>query len=116
MKSIFLTLRFFIFYFSPMQLSAQARLTLDFTKQGPAVSPMLYGSMTGTFYLKVVNTSGKMQIVNIDFKGKIKVMQHGLSVNLNSDDPMITNSITEPEKIVPVTETLEKIKKNFNYT
>ncbi|MDQ2862313.1 MAG: alpha-N-arabinofuranosidase, partial [Bacteroidota bacterium] len=87
----------------------------------PKMIPTLFyvatkNSKTGTVYLKVVNTSEKMQTVNIYFKGKIKVMQNGLSVTLKSDDPMNTNSITDPEKIVPVKETVKKIRKNFNYT
>ena len=95
------------------------RDSLDAIK--PKMLPTLFyvatkNSKTGTVYLKVVNTSEKMQTVNIDFKGKIKVMQNGLSVTLKSDDPMNTNSITDPEKIVPVNETVKKIKKNFNYT
>jgi alpha-N-arabinofuranosidase len=87
----------------------------------PKMLPTLFyvatkNSKTGTVYLKVVNTSEKMQTVNIDFKGKLKVMQTGLSVTLKSDDPMNTNSITDPEKIVPVKEAVKKIKKDFNYT
>ena len=87
----------------------------------PKMLPTLFyvatkNSKTGTVYLKVVNTSEKMQTVNIDLKGKIKVMQTGLSVTLKSDDPLNTNSITDPEKVVPIKETVKKIKKNFNYT
>jgi alpha-N-arabinofuranosidase len=57
---------------------------------------------TGTIYLKVVNTSATAQSVRINLNGVTAVSPDGLSVVLTSPDPLDTNSITEPTKIVPV--------------
>lgn len=72
-------------------------------------------SNTGTVYLKVVNTGSSVQNVSIDLKGVAKVESNGLSVILKSDDPKETNSITDPEKLIPVTTKIKGMKKNFNF-
>ena len=70
-------------------------------------------SQTGTIYLKVVNTSGTTQKVKIDIKGGAKVALEGSAITLKADSPEDTNSITEPNKIVPVTMKVKGIGRSF---
>src|SRR6201999_343736 len=57
---------------------------------------------TGTIYLKVVNAAGEPQAVKIGLTGVGKVVAAGQQIVLKGNGPEETNSITEPEKIVPV--------------
>jgi alpha-N-arabinofuranosidase len=71
-------------------------------------------SQKGTVYLKVVNASGTDQTVKIDMKGIGTVVPAGSSVVLKADKPEDTNSITEPEKIVPVTSQVKGLGRSFS--
>ena len=82
--------------------------------------PVLYqvatmDSKTGTLFLKVVNTSSSAQNVAINLTGISKIASNGLSIVLKADDPKQTNSITDPEKLVPVTKKIKGVKKKFEY-
>jgi alpha-N-arabinofuranosidase len=68
---------------------------------------------TGTIYLKVVNTAATAQSVHINLKGAATVSPDGLSVVLASADPLDTNSINEPKKIVPVTTKISGLGASF---
>jgi alpha-L-arabinofuranosidase len=71
---------------------------------------------TGTIYLKLVNTAGTAQTVQIVMKGAASVAPDGVSVVLTSADPKDTNSITEPKKVVPVTEKINGLGQSFSRT
>jgi len=73
-------------------------------------------SSTGTIYLKVVNTAAKAQAVQIDIKGAHSVATDGVSVVLTGADPLDTNSITAPTKIVPVAEKINGLGQSFTRT
>lgn len=82
--------------------------------------PTLYqvatkNSKTGTVYLKVVNTDSAAQKVTIDINGVSKVAPIGLKILLKADDPKQTNSITDPDKLIPVITNLKGIKRKFDY-
>jgi alpha-N-arabinofuranosidase len=86
--------------------------------KAPKSVPTLFYSATmndatGTLYLKIVNTTAKKQAVKINFDGA-KVAPEATLVMVKGDQPEETNSITDPEKIVPVTETIKGIKKSFS--
>ncbi|RYE16427.1 MAG: alpha-N-arabinofuranosidase, partial [Sphingobacteriaceae bacterium] len=70
----------------------------------------------GTVYLKIVNAQNVPQAVNLSLQGAGKVALTGTKVVLKSDNPEDTNSITEPEKIIPVTTKIKGIKKAFSQT
>jgi alpha-N-arabinofuranosidase len=70
-------------------------------------------SKTGTIYLKVVNTTDKPQQVSIALKGAAGVLADGTLVVLKGDKPQDTNSITDPEKIVPITYKINGLSKTF---
>ncbi len=69
---------------------------------------------TGTIYLKVVNTTAKKQSIKINLDGIAKVNPAGTLIVVKGDKPDETNSITEPENIVPVSENISGIKKSFS--
>lgn len=71
---------------------------------------------TGMIYLKVVNTSNKNQKLQIAFDGAVNVLPGGTLVTIKGNEPGETNSINEPEKIVPVTAEIKGIKKRFQQT
>jgi alpha-N-arabinofuranosidase len=58
---------------------------------------------TGKLFLKVVNATGKPQQVDIDLKGGGKLSPEGTIVVIKGDKSEDTNTISDPEKIVPVT-------------
>jgi alpha-N-arabinofuranosidase len=57
---------------------------------------------TGIIYLKVVNTTGKQQPVEISIKGAGKISPDATLIVIKGDKPEDTNSITEPEKLYPL--------------
>ena len=69
---------------------------------------------TGTIYLKVVNTVAKKQTVKININGAAKVSPQATVVVIKGDEPTATNTINDPEKIVPVTSTIKGFKNNFS--
>ena len=71
---------------------------------------------SGTIYLKVVNTAGVAQPVQIRLKGVTQVSPDGLSIVLGSAHPEDTNSITEPAKIVPVASKIAGLGNTFTQT
>jgi alpha-L-arabinofuranosidase len=70
-------------------------------------------SKTGTVYLKVVNTEAKAQSITIDLKGAIKVAPTATLVELKSAKSEDTNTIDDPEHIIPVTSKIQGIAKTF---
>ena len=91
------------------------------TPPPPRQLPVLFfsatrASHTGTIYLKVVNAAKTAETVNIDLKGAKQVSPNGVSVVLTSANPQDTNSITDPEKIVPVTSKINGIGASFSQT
>jgi alpha-L-arabinofuranosidase len=89
-------------------------------KTTPKPVPTLFYSATtdtkkGVVYLKLVNTIGKEQPVQINLKA---VATTTLDVNatvIKGDKPEDTNSITEPVKIIPVSSFIKGVKQNFEY-
>ena len=69
---------------------------------------------TGTIYLKVVNTVAKKQTVKININSATKVSPQGTVIVIKGDKPTDTNTISDPEKIVPVTSTIKGFKNNFS--
>jgi alpha-N-arabinofuranosidase len=83
----------------------------------------LYSSVTedtakGIVYVKMVNTSDHAQTVKIDVHNaaSISTGQDATAVTLVSANPMDTNSILEPTKIVPVTTKVIGAGPTFTYT
>lgn len=84
----------------------------------PKTVPTLFYSATmndttGTIYLKVVNTIGKKQTVKINLNGAAKVSPEATVITVKGDKPTDTNTIDDPQNIVPVTSTEKGVRKNF---
>ncbi|HTI89464.1 MAG TPA: alpha-L-arabinofuranosidase C-terminal domain-containing protein [Puia sp.] len=85
----------------------------------PSTIPAMFFSATrdtktGKIYLKAVNATPVAQNVAIAFGGGGKIVPQGTAVTLRSDSPEDTNTITEPGKIVPVTQSLKGLGRNFH--
>jgi len=70
-------------------------------------------SKKGLIFLKVVNTQGVAQAIEIELAGLAKVGKEGVAWTLAAGGPTETNSITEPGKIVPVESVEKGVKKRF---
>jgi alpha-N-arabinofuranosidase len=87
----------------------------------PAPIPAMFYVATrdtqkGILYIKIVNTTAKAQPVTIDMKGIAKISSKGLLTVLKGSKPDDTNSIHEPEKIVPVSQPVTGIGTTFTRT
>ncbi len=69
---------------------------------------------TGTIYLKVVNTISKKQTIKINIDGAAKVSSNATVVVIKRDKSDDTNTISNPEDIVPVTSTVKGLKNTFS--
>jgi alpha-N-arabinofuranosidase len=93
------------------------RDSTDGIKIAPLVPTLFYSATkdekTGIVYLKVVNTTGKMQSITINLKGAAKISPNATLIVIKGNKPEDTNSVADPEKIVPVTSTINGIKPVF---
>jgi alpha-N-arabinofuranosidase len=70
----------------------------------------------GEIYLKVVNAIGSAQTVQVDLAGAAKVAAEGKAIVLSSAQKEDTNTIAEPNKVVPVTSKASGLGKQFSYS
>jgi alpha-N-arabinofuranosidase len=70
----------------------------------------------GIAYLKLVNTIGKKQPVSINLNGIVKISPQAVLYIIKGNQPEDTNTITEPEKIVPVKSIIKGIAAHFMQT
>ncbi|HVS97310.1 MAG TPA: alpha-L-arabinofuranosidase C-terminal domain-containing protein [Puia sp.] len=87
----------------------------------PKTIPAMFFSATrdthaGMIYLKVVNATAVAQDVDLQLAGKDRVLPEGKAVTIGSDDPDATNTITEPQKIVPVAGGFKGVGKRFRHS
>ncbi len=87
----------------------------------PKQLPLLFSdatrdSKTGTIYLKLVNRSATATPVHIAVSGLATVNPNGKTTTISSVSPEDTNSITEPNKIVPVTADVTGLGADFTKT
>jgi alpha-N-arabinofuranosidase len=87
----------------------------------PKPIPTIFYSATkdqksGTVYFKVVNTTGKPQPVEINLKGVSNVSPEATLVVIKGDKPEDTNTITDREKIIPVTSKITGVAAMFMRT
>jgi alpha-L-arabinofuranosidase len=71
---------------------------------------------TGVVYLKIVNTTAVAQAVEINVKGSTKILPNATLVVIKGDKPEDTNTITDPEKIVPVSSKINGVAPVFTRT
>ncbi len=70
-------------------------------------------SASGTIYLKVVSRLNTPQTVKIEINGVSAVESEGTSTVMQAGSPDDTNSLQEPTKIVPTTETVDGLGADF---
>ena len=96
------------------------RDSTDGITKAPLVPTVFYSATrdakSGTIYLKIVNTTGKQQPLEINLKGIAKISQEATLIVIKGDKPEDTNTITDPEKIMPVTSKINGIASVFTRT
>lgn len=73
-------------------------------------------SKTGIIYIKVVNRSDTAQPVHVSLDGVLSVDSAGRLISMNGSGPEDTNSITDPQKIVPVTSEIRGLGTEFTHS
>ncbi len=68
---------------------------------------------SGIIYLKVVNTAGTAQRVSVEISGAKSISSRGEAVVLAANKLDDTNSITEPNKVVPQAEKVDGLSAHF---
>jgi len=100
------------------QPPASRRAGVEQPRPAPQEVPSLFFDATrdrqsGTIYLKVVNRLGTPQPVKIEISGAPAVEAEGEAVVLKANSQDDTNSIQEPDKVVPVTEKVDGLGTDF---
>jgi alpha-N-arabinofuranosidase len=70
-------------------------------------------SRSGVIYLKVVNEAGTPQTIHVQLNGCSDINAKGESVVLAASSPSDTNSLEQPERIVPRTQTVDGMSGDF---
>jgi len=73
-------------------------------------------STTGSIYVKLVNRSSTAQLVHISISGQTAIASSGKTTTLSAASLDATNTITEPNKVVPVTANVTGIGSDFPFT
>jgi len=96
------------------------RDSADGIKAAPQVPTIFYSATmdkkSGTVYLKLVNTTGKKQLVNINLNGVATISPKATLFVIKSSKPEETNTIMEPEKIVPASSVISGVASKFKRT
>jgi alpha-L-arabinofuranosidase len=71
---------------------------------------------SGTIFLKLVNSLGTPQPIKVEITGAKSIAAKGTATVLKADKIDDTNSLQEPNKIVPTTEKLSGLGANFTHT
>ena len=70
-------------------------------------------SKSGIIYLKVVNAAGSAKQIRIEISGAPKIEPEGEAVSLAAGSLNDTNSLEQPQEIVPRTEKVDALSANF---
>ncbi len=70
----------------------------------------------GTLYIKVVNVTDAPQAMRINVDGVKRVMEQGSAVVLTAASLHDSNSVLDPNKVIPVTQPAEGLGRNFTRT
>ena len=73
-------------------------------------------SKSGSIFLNVVNADPSKRSIDIELDGAGKLKSKGKVIVMKADKPEDTNSITDPQKIVPVATDFKGAGKSFTYT
>ncbi|MEO6232552.1 MAG: alpha-L-arabinofuranosidase C-terminal domain-containing protein [Ferruginibacter sp.] len=70
----------------------------------------------GNVYLKLVNTTGKKQPININLNSSGKFLPEATLFVIKSEKPEDTNTITDPENIIPASTKIKGVASKFKRT
>ena len=73
-------------------------------------------SWSKTIFVKIVNTAGAPQPVRVSLSGVSALAPHAKAVTLTSASPDDTNTLADPDRVVPRTTTVTGIRPTFDYT
>ena len=84
----------------------------------PVTLPLMFFSATrdgssGTMYVKVVNHAAAAQPVHFAISGLSSIVPAGKTITLSAASMQDTNTITEPNKLVPVTANVTGLGADF---
>ena len=87
----------------------------------PITLPLMFFSVTrdsstGTMYVKVVNHTAAAQQVHFTVSGLNSIRPIGKTITLAAASMQDTNTITEPDKLVPVTADVTGLGTDFTHT
>ena len=87
----------------------------------PVTLPLMFFSATrdsvsGTMYVKLVNHTAAAQTVHFAISGLSSIAPAGKTITLSASSIEDTNSITEPNKLVPVTAAVTGLGAEFTRT
>jgi alpha-N-arabinofuranosidase len=71
---------------------------------------------TGVIYLKLVNTESAPKTIQITLRGLASLVPEATAVTLAGPSPDSSNSIDNPDQVVPVVTTLQGLKPVFTHT
>ncbi|MBV8781232.1 MAG: alpha-N-arabinofuranosidase, partial [Phycisphaerae bacterium] len=102
---------------APKTKPNQPAATAPSPKQVPTLFFVATKNATeGKIFLKLVNALGTAQPVQIKLTGVDNIAPEGTAITLSSEKSTDTNSITEPTKIVPVSESIKGLGNSFERT
>lgn len=101
-------------------IPARRRNGIDLPPTTRAVKSLFYSatrdSQSGTIFVKVVNRADTPQDLKIEISGANSISGDGSAIALKADSRDATNSIDDPQKVVPVTEAVNGLGTNFTRT
>jgi alpha-L-arabinofuranosidase len=105
----------------PTQLQKlTARDTAEGHTQAKSIDAFFYSatidSANGKIYLKMVNTQSTPQTIEFNLKGADKISRDALAWTLHANSPTESNSITDPQHVIPIESVVKGISKTFKQT
>jgi len=73
-------------------------------------------SLTGTIFVKIVNCAGSPQPLHLSLRGQRRLSPRAKVVTLASASPQDTNTLADPDRVVPRTRIVAGIRPTFDYT
>ncbi len=104
-------------YYAQVMLSQNHGTTVVSDTVSGATGLQTLVTKTGTtYYVTVVNTAGTANTATVNLSGVTTVSATGTAITLTAPSSTSTNSITDPDNIVPATSNISGLGTSFNYT
>jgi alpha-L-arabinofuranosidase len=104
-------------YYAQVMLSQNHGTTVvSDTVSGASGLQTLVTKTGSTYYVTVVNTLGAANTTTVNLSGVTTVSATGTAISLIAPSSTSTNSITDPDNILPATSNISGLGTSFNYT